>query len=396
VSGKSGVKMTGPYDFVPPDYWQLDRGKEGGAYGFNTETSPGAAIPPAECIRRMIPADHLWPQDDVWNFHAASGQFANTKIYDAALNARYGEPHSLVEYTTKSQAAAYDGERAMFEAYTRNRITAASLAEPVGTRDSSTNAEAAQGSATGVIQWMLNNAWPSTFWHLYDYYLVAAGGYFGTKKANEPLHPMYSYDDSSVVVSNLSTNDYKGLRLTARVLDFDMTEKFKREVSLDAPPDSVAKLFTLPPISDLSKTYFLDLRLRDAANKEVALNFYWLSTQPDTLDWAKSKWFYTPESQYADLTLLNTLPRVRLKTSGHAEASGAQVTLTNPTRSLAFMVRLRATDGRQGNDIAPAIWEDNYLSLLPGESRTIKATYTAKAPPIIQVDGWNVEAAIVK
>ena len=74
---------------------------------------------------------------------------------------------------------AYEGERAMFEAYGRNKYT-----------------------ATGVIQWMLNNAWPSLIWHLYDFYLRPGGGYFGTKKANEPLHVQYSYDDRSIAVVN--------------------------------------------------------------------------------------------------------------------------------------------------------------------------------------------------
>ncbi len=77
---------------------------------------------------------------------------------------------------------AYDGERAMFEAYRRNQYT-----------------------STGVIQWMLNNAWPSTIWHLYDYFLQPAGGYFGTRKANEPVHIQFSYDDRSVVLVNSST-----------------------------------------------------------------------------------------------------------------------------------------------------------------------------------------------
>src|SRR5205814_5733632 len=112
------------------------------------------------------------------------------KIYTAALDQRYGASASMEEYSLKSQAAAYEGERAMFEAYRRNRYT-----------------------STGVIQWMLNNAWPSLIWHLYDWYLMPGGGYFGTKKACEPIHAQYSYDDKSVVVVNTTLQPQRNLKL---------------------------------------------------------------------------------------------------------------------------------------------------------------------------------------
>jgi exo-1,4-beta-D-glucosaminidase len=122
VSGPSGMKMTGPYDYVPPGYWLTDTARYGGAYGFNTETSPGPAIPPKSSLRKMIPREHLWPIDEVWNFHAGAGRdFNNLKHYNTALDTIYGAPTGLDDYITKSQAIAYDGERAMFEAYTRNR-----------------------------------------------------------------------------------------------------------------------------------------------------------------------------------------------------------------------------------------------------------------------------------
>src|SRR5579859_7055610 len=108
MSSRTGVKMTGPYEYVPPSYWLLDT-RHGGAYGFNTETSPGAAIPPPQSLRKFIPADHLWPIDETWNFHAGGGKFKDLKIYTAALDQRYGASASMEEYSLKSQAAAYEG-----------------------------------------------------------------------------------------------------------------------------------------------------------------------------------------------------------------------------------------------------------------------------------------------
>ncbi|HEY0713270.1 MAG TPA: glycosyl hydrolase family 2, partial [Polyangia bacterium] len=142
LSGPSGVKMLGPYDWVPPRYWYEDT-KRGGAYGFNTETGPGPAIPPIETMRLMLPADKLWPLNEQWNYHAGGGQFSKLDIYNTALENRYGKAATLEDYTHKGQLMAYEGIRAMFEAFTRNKYT-----------------------STGVIQWMLNNAWPSVIWHL--------------------------------------------------------------------------------------------------------------------------------------------------------------------------------------------------------------------------------------
>ena len=100
--------------------------------------------------------------------------------------------------------------------------------------------------SSGVIQWMLNNAWPSLIWHLYDYYLMPGGGYFGTKKACEPVHAQYSYHDKSVLVVNTTFQPRSNLKLTAQVFDFNLSEKFSRsESSLDLAADSNVKAFTI-------------------------------------------------------------------------------------------------------------------------------------------------------
>jgi len=71
------------------------------------------------------------------------------------------------------------------------------------------------------------------------------------------------------------------------------------------------------------------------------------------------------------------------------------VTLENPTKNLAFFVRLKVDKGKTGEEILPALWQDNYVSLLPGEKREITATYRVSelgvAKPYVEVKGWNVE-----
>jgi len=387
AANESGVKMTGPYEYVAPSYWEADEhrpsklwqckeGECGGAYGFNTETSMGPAVPPIESVERMVPKDHLWPVDEYWNFHAGGGAFKTIRVFSDALNARYGEAHNAQEFTYKSQLMTYEGVRAMFEAYSRNKYT-----------------------STGVIQWMLNNGWPSMIWHLYDYYLRPGGGYFGAKKAMQALDPVYGYDDHSVWLVSSQYADAGGLKLTARVFNLDGTQKFSKDAALDAAADSTARIFELPRIEGLSPAYFLDLRVTDGSGKLVGSNFYWLSTKPETLDWAKSNWYTTPTASYADYTSLAQLPKVTLNVSSRSETQGedavTRVTLENPGKTVAFFVRLKLDKGKGGEEILPVVWQDNYVSLLPGEKREITATYrtstlgTAKAE--IEISGWNVE-----
>jgi exo-1,4-beta-D-glucosaminidase len=385
VSGKSGVKMTGPYLYVAPPYWLEDQ-KLGGAHGFNTETCPGPAIPPIESLRRMLPRDHLWPIDTYWDYHAEGREFRSMELYQDVVDARYGPSSSAEEYAEKAQLAGYEAYRAMYEAFGRNKYT-----------------------ATGVIGWMLNSAWPSLHYHIYDYYLRQGGAYFGSKKGNEPLHVLYSYNDRSIAVVNSFYSGYKGLKVSAKIYNLDMSEKFTKDAVLDVEPDSSTTAFLIPDVADLSPTYFLVLRLTDASGSLQSSNLYWLSTKPDVLDWEHSVRLNTPSKQHADYSSLKQMPRVRLRLASKSEVNGAagstHVTVENPSQSLAFFVRLQLKDRLPEYDdeqrfhdreVLPVLWSDNYFSLLPGEKREITATYRAKdlgaTTPVIEVGGWNVMA----
>ena len=394
--GASGVKMSGPYDYVAPSFWYLDTTR-GGAHGFNTETSPGPAIPTIESLRRMLPEDHLWPIDSVWQYHVR-GMTGTLGIFNEALDRRYGESNSVEEYARKAQMQAYEGHRAMMEAYGRNKYT-----------------------STGIIQWMLNNAWPSMIWHLYDWYLRPGGSYYGVKLACEPLHVQYSYDDGSIVVVNSFYQSFRQLKVSAKVYNLDMTGKFAKDTTLDAGPDSSTGAFTLPGITGLSSTYFVDLKL-EYAGKISSRNFYWLSTKAETLDRDRSNRdpsgeyqisTWTPTKTFADFTALNSLPPVNLDTAAQTRSDGSQsittVTVHNPNRTLAFAVHLKVNraplgyvrrDAPADHEVLPILWQDNYFALLPGETRQITATYDTKdlqgTTPQLEVDGWNVNRKVVE
>jgi exo-1,4-beta-D-glucosaminidase len=140
--------------------------------------------------------------------------------------------------------------------------------------------------------------------------------------------------------------------------------------------------------------------LSDAAGKRLSDNFYWLSTKADTLNWAKQQdTVYTPQAEFGDLTGLSSLPEVKLNADVVSGNGSEKVTVSNPSNAVAFMVHLRVTRGKGGEDLTPIFWEDNYFSLLPGESRTVTAKFDPAGldgkEPVVVLDGWNVEPVVL-
>jgi exo-1,4-beta-D-glucosaminidase len=286
VSGLSGVKMNGPYDWVPPIYWETDSNKFGGAWSFATEISPGPSIPPYESLIKFIPADSLSVNSNNWQYHCGTMQFSTTTIFNNALTERYGSAASVKDYVAKAQAQNYEGHRAMMEAFGLNKYH----------------------TATGVVQWMLSNPWPSLIWHTYDYYLYPAGTYFGIKKSLETLHVQYSYKSSAVIVNNSLLKSFSNLRVSADLFNLDGSIKYSHSIVLSIAPDGIEKCFDIPPVDGLDSLYFLRLVLKDSASKTISINWYWLSKKSDALAWNQSKWFYTPQSIYTDYRGLQHLP----------------------------------------------------------------------------------------
>ena len=382
ISGASGVKMLGPYDYTPPVYWYTDRTR-GGAYGFNTETSPGAIVPPLESIKKMIPQDHLWPIDEYWQFHCGLNEFNTLDRYEEAINRRYGRADTVEEFARKAQLLNYELTRPMFEAFRVNR--------PM---------------ATGIVQWMLNSAWPKMYWQLFDKYLMPTGAFYATKKACRPLHLVYNYGDHSVYAINDKLVSFENLRAKVRVLDIDSNEVFARTLDISVQQESSQRILELPEFPNISTTYFLALRLYDQKDAELANpglsrsggNFYWLSTKVDVLDYdAKVEpWpYYTPSKQYADFTLLNHLPPAKVNIEHRFDKVGEDqqvvVKLQNVSNYLAFFIELGVLGKSSGQTILPVFWQDNYISLLPGETRYLKATFgPCDDEPVLTVNGWNL------
>ncbi|MEU0068838.1 exo-beta-D-glucosaminidase [Streptomyces sp. NPDC006332] len=383
--GSSGMKMTGPYDWIPPNYWYAKR--EGGATGFNSETSAGPDIPTIDTLKRMMSPtelETLWKDPSARQYHRSpSSTFGNLKLYGDALAGRYGPPTGLTDYVRKAQLAQYENVRAQFEAYGRN---AADTSKP----------------ATGVIYWMFNSGWTSLQWQLMDRYLDQGGAYFGAKKANEPLHIQYSYDNRSVVVVNRRHASASGLTSRVTLFNTDGTQKYDRTTTgLNVGGDGArTTAVTLPSsVSGLSTTYLARLVLTDADGKEVSRNVYWLSTKPDTLDWDNTDWYYTPTTSYADLKGLNSMAKAPISASaatvrGQDGTSTTTVTVRNTGTGKipSLLTDVHLVDAN-GKPVLPVRWTDNQVSVWPGESTTLTATYRTSdlhgSAPSLRISGWN-------
>jgi exo-1,4-beta-D-glucosaminidase len=376
ASEETGVKMKGPYKWEPPVYWLADK-HAGGAWGFNTEVGPGAVPPPLESLQKMLPKEHYWPIDDLWKFHCGLGAFSDISDFTGALDARYGKAGSIADFSWKAQAQAYETVRAMFEAFRRNAF-----------------------KATGEIQWMLNNAWPSMIWHLYDYYFRAGGAYFATKVACEPLHVLYSYDNRSLVVVNNSLKAVPQLKVTAAVYDIDSKCRYTHAVVCNAAANAPTVAFSLPELKDISTTHFLRLTLTDSAGKVISVNSYWLSTVPDLMkaNEGEDSWNITHVASFADFKGLESLPPVQLalpdfRVEDHGIEKEARLVVENKSNTIAFLVRLKLSRASDGEEILPIRFEDNYFMLLPGEKRLIAARYLAAdsgaGKPVASVDCYN-------
>ena len=373
ISGSSGVKMLGPYAYTAPVYWFTDN-KLGGAYGFNTETGPGAQIPQIESLKKMIPEHKLWPISDVWDFHCGRYEFADLTRFTTAIKERYGEANSLEDFDKKSQAMNYELMRPMFEAF-----------------------QVYKKKSTGVIQWMLNAAWPKMYWQLYDYYLNPTGAFYATQKACLPLSLIYNYGNNQIYLINDYLCDIENLQAQVCVYDIESNLLLKKSIPVNAIKSSSESILKLKEIKNLTSTYFLDLRLFDKNKDEISNNFYWLSTKEETLDYEADLGefaYHTPSKDYADLALLNSLPKTKLNANFKFEKlNGEQkiiVEIANNSNKIAFLINLKLVEKDSRKIILPAFWEDNFLSLVPNEKRSITVTFKSDVDAEVKVEGWNL------
>jgi exo-1,4-beta-D-glucosaminidase len=400
ITGTTGVKMSGPYSWVPPSYWLLDESDMlpapylGGAWGFLTEGGPGESPMTFDSWVLTVGMENVWgingSMSDMWNAHCANpdGLFRNLRFFNPPLFARYGEISSAQQYTFAAQAANYEGIRAFMEGYSRNKH---------------------QG-ATGVIQWMMNNAYPSHIWHLYDYYLTAGGGFYGARKAlYSQLHLMLTYSNGHVWVINsqyqsISASDMN-ISCHAQVLSLTGDVLHSAQISAMGDIDADASLHLVDldiPLVAINAmlgpntTYLVRLYYTQGTSTTmIDVNDYWLSTQMDVIDWKDSNFYRTPVTKFANFQNLRSLPATVNPVSKWAYDSASQailISLLLPRRaaSVAFFCHIELI--LNGSVMRPVYLSDNFVTLVPGELRTITASMISSdfVPALdVKVTSWN-------
>lgn len=385
ISGPTGMKMLGPYAYTPPIYWYSAM-HLGGAYGFNTETCPGPNVPPLASLKKMLPEERLWPIDkEYWEFHCGRNEFITLDRYRKAMRLRYGPSSSVDEFAFKSQVMNYELMRPMFEAFVAHKPT-----------------------STGLIQWMLNSAWPEMYWQLYDTYLQPNGAFYAVKKACNPLHAIYRYHHEDIYLANEDLKDESNVTVKIRALDINSKQVFADEWKGDITTNTSRFICKIPELEGLTPVWFIDLRVYDETNQEVDNSIYWLSLKEDVLDWEASRelvWpYYTPSKEYADFSSLDRLPEVELSYDytfeKDDERGKVRLAVANPSDAIAFFVFLDLVDASANNPILPVYWDDNYISLLPGEERIYHARYSLAdsdgEKPVLKIKGWNVDPALLE
>ena len=343
VSGPSGAKMMGPYEYVCPDYWYLDTAR-GGNFGFNTETSSGMNIPQIESLRRMLPEEDLWPVGEGWDkvCTSAAEYFNSPEPALRAVRGCFGEPESLERFVKGYHVLDYDATRAMFEAF-----------------------RCGVPKATGIVQWMLNSAWPSVYWQLYDWYLVPTAAYYGVKKACAPLQLVYNYKEKVVYGVNDALPETS---LTAVLRVYDTTSRLVLE---KGQPVTLCPRKPVKVFNGIEGPAFVDLRLLGDDGEEVASNFYCLPEGTASYAWDKADWWGIPIESYPSFEFLVDLPPADISMETVREENGWKVTLSNRSDAVSFRNVLKAF-AADGNLAAGVIWTDNFVSVLPGETVTLR------------------------
>lgn len=269
----SGLKMDGPYSWVPPNYWYDHR--LGAAFGFGSELGSGVGTPELPSLSNFLEwseINDLWQQPNKVLYHMSpGGTFSSREIYNKALWERYGEPKNVSDYLLSAQMMDYEATRAQFEAYASNW--------------------SAERPATGMIYWLLNSAWPNLHWNLFDYYLHPAGSYFGAKTGSRLEHAAYDYEHKAVSIINHSKDRQGPRTLELDIINLDGVHVLNKTVPLDTKPNSSSTLLKMKELKKIKDVVLLRLVLKDPGDDSVlSRNVYWLSKKSDKLKWRKSDW----------------------------------------------------------------------------------------------------------
>jgi hypothetical protein len=353
----AGVRSHGPYHWrVPRDFYTITDDF------FKTETG-SVSVPTLESIHGMMPKKDWETITDDWAEHDFAKGAQQGDKYPGELAARYGKVANLADFVRKAQLMNYEAFRAMYEG--RN----AQLFHP----------------ATAIITWMSHPAQPSFVWQLYHYDMEPNASLFAVRSAGEMLHIQFNQANGELQVINNLPTALDNATAHVTVYDLDGSVAYEHDSPVTAPGATATSLGPVAFPSNLSSVHFLKADLRDSSGKLISTNFYWRAL---------------PEHE-DDLTDLNKLPAVTLDAQlSRTDADGQcriTVSLHNPSKNIALMTHVQLRRKHSGQRVLPVFYDNNYVSLAPGESRTIQIEAGLKdlggEDALLLLDGWNTSVA---
>jgi Exo-beta-D-glucosaminidase Ig-fold domain/Concanavalin A-like lectin/glucanases superfamily/Glycosyl hydrolases family 2/Glycosyl hydrolases family 2, TIM barrel domain len=358
-SNQVNLQGSGPYRYQNPAlyYSSLNR-------GFSVETGT-PSMSTLESFQSTIAKEDQWPINDVWAYHdwhqSGNGDVAP---FMAEIQSEFGAPTSLEDFERKAQMLNYVDHRAIFEGMNANLWTPNS----------------------GRMLWMTQPAWPSTMWQILSADYDTQASFYGTQKACEPLHVQLNLATYQVDVINTTPAAHAGLTVIAKVYSLANTLLFQGTEQKDVAADSSTASLKLSLASYLAKgMVIVQLELRDATGKPLSQNLYWLGAKP---------------SSYRELThLSSTLLHTNAVASTTDNMVKVKVELTNGGSVVSLANKLTMISTKDRQRILPAYYSDNYISLLPGEKRTVEIEYPispAKGSAEIAIRGWNTTPQTIR
>jgi hypothetical protein len=316
--------------------------------------------PPINSIVKAIP-DHDQPEPAwfPWNrdlgYHDALD--FTSRDSDKIIRQDVGEPACLTEYLWMSDLYSNLAYRAIYEAANKVRPRNA-----------------------GTHIWKINAAWPSVVQQVFDWRLRCNGGYYGMRSACRPLHVQHSADDHTIQVVSTLAEPRPGLKVRATLVDTAGHAREAREYAVNAAADATTRVGPLPEMIRDGRLHFLALDLLDAEGRQLDRVVTWVQA----------------DCRFHELTQLPPV-QIDARVSERSEKGGEtlyKVSVHNASSVPAVQVWLEVIGGDQGDEVLPAFWSDNALTLLPGERRELTVQFRtallAAAAPHLMVEGWNV------
>lgn len=353
-----GGNGDGPYTIQPKEIFWEHR-----TWPFNSEVG-SVGVGDYESLVRFIPEKNLVaPQynpnvkfeedvDEVWTYHTYTGVGYKNHILP------YGEPKDIKDFAMKAQLVNYDQYRALMEGFSSHMWD----------------------WYTGSIIWKTQNPWTSMRGQMYDYYLDPNACLFGLRNGSEKLHVMCNPVTKMVMVSNNGFEQVRDLTVEMRAYDLDGKETFIDRTLVYMEPSMAKNIQSVKVPTDpifKDKGGFLYLEMCDLDKNVLSSNLYWF---PDAT------------GEYSGLkTMKNAKISVLAKRVGNNKV---EITLSNPKENtVAFFNRVSLIDAKTKDRILPAFYDDNYISILPGDSEIITVEYTPQSGKeyAVNIYGWNVE-----